>query len=533
MPADLLIRDRERLEGTVRDPAAGFMDRYMAVFNLKAFSENYPERTAPETVEALETVLKETSFAGQRRGFFLFREAADALASVLARAPETGLGRQAHAALIDRLDLAGGEAHQAAAEALGRLPFPVCGPRMDAAAPAGVPAMSWHKLPALRGFACAGPPAFLGRSLLIPIDQKGKVLVLKMARPEDAPDALAAETRWMALLASGKYEYGDRFDIPEPLRVGDGFVFRVPDLPRNGSGGENLHPARYAVGYIARRSYFSYPNRADKGAPMAPRGFKDVMCKNAWLFGRLAAEGIIHSAPVPLFHNRIQRHRRRDLGLYEWFRGGRLDRWLASCDYPNFGPTGLRDFEHFTSIKRLDRNLYRAMGNHFLGLMLVAGSYFRNKDPERSGLDASGKPVDARDLFDPDLLAEILHGVFHQYYEGFAGEAYRETPPLDIPLLARRMIEEMGVDRYTEEIFRAADQARMDDAAFRRFLESQGFSGAEIAGFQKGERDIVIRSGPHLGGFNRRISLPEMIAAVEIMTALCIAGRFWRGVKTG
>ena len=43
---------------------------------------------------------------------------------------------------------------------------------------------------------------------------------------------------------------------------------------------------------------------------------------------------------------------------------------------------------------------------------------------------------------------------------------------------------------------------------------------------EKGAADIVILSGPHLGGFNRPISLPEMIEAVAGMAAVCVADRF-------
>ncbi len=45
---------------------------------------------------------------------------------------------------------------------------------------------------------------------------------------------------------------------------------------------------------------------------------------------------------------------------------------------------------------------------------------------------------------------------------------------------------------------------------------------------QKGVADIVIYSGPHLGGFNDTISLPELIESVSAMSALCIVGRFWK-----
>jgi hypothetical protein len=37
-----------------------------------------------------------------------------------------------------------------------------------------------------------------------------------------------------------------------------------------------------------------------------------------------------------------------------------------------------------------------------------------------------------------------------------------------------------------------------------------------------------VHTGPHLGAFNNRISLPELTELVAAGAALCIAGRFWR-----
>ena len=84
----------------------------------------------------------------------------------------------------------------------------------------------------------------------------------------------------------------------------------------------------------------------------------------------------------------------------------------------------------------------------------------------------------------------------------------------------------MGVDRHMEEMFRAADQQAMTDKEFRRFLKNRGYSNEKIDNFQRGEKDIIIMSGPHLGEFNHDISLPELIEGVGTMSALCIAGKY-------
>lgn len=88
------------------------------------------------------------------------------------------------------------------------------------------------------------------------------------------------------------------------------------------------------------------------------------------------------------------------------------------------------------------------------------------------------------------------------------------------------MIEEMGVDRHMVEVLRAVDQRQMSDGQFREFLVERGYSEHQAAGFSKGEKDIEILTGPHLGGFNDRISLPELIEFVALASALCMAGKY-------
>jgi hypothetical protein len=299
------------------------------------------------------------------------------------------------------------------------------------------------------------------------------------------------------------------------------------DIPAGKPKNIVLHPKGYAIGFIANRDYFTYPNGRRRKHRLAEKEFIEVILRNAWLLGKLASMGIVHSAPIPLFHNRVQKHRRRDHGLYEWTRSGRLDRWLESCSFPNLGLTGIRDFEHFIPFKGAGRRLYRYIGSHFLSLLLIVGSYFRNQDRSRIGFDANGRPVDARDLFDKEILLQSTQGIFTHYYDGFVGAGFKGTVPVNFEMLSERMIEEMGVDRHMEEVLRIADQKEMTNEAFEDFLRENGFSQHEIAPFQKGLTDISIRSGPHLGEFNHGISLPELIEAVGTMSALCIAGRYW------
>jgi hypothetical protein len=242
--------------------------------------------------------------------------------------------------------------------------------------------------------------------------------------------------------------------------------------------------------------------------------------------GLLTGSGILHTAPIPLFHNRIQRHRRDDQGRYQWYRAGRLDRWLTSCAFPNMGVSGLRDFEHLVPHCGNNLALFREIGSHFLSLLLVVGAYFRNADPARVGFDPWGRPVDARDLFDRHLLARLVRSIFSNYYKGFTGREAKPSQCPDIERLCERMIAEMGRDHHMVEMLRSVDQKEMDPESFLSFLREGGMSEEEIARQKKGACDIELASGPHLGNFNRQISLPELTDAVGVMAALCMDGRY-------
>lgn len=524
---EYLKNERILSENTVNDSTSDFTEKYFAVSHLLILSETNPEIIAAETVFTLESLLKVSKFAGQRQGFFLFRQAAETLASVIIHSEENDLADQALSALGNVLSETTGHAHRAAAEALGALPFSIQGPDIKEPRIQHIPHVSWKKVLDEKRLNISCLPAFVGRSLVAQVDNEDKLLVFKLARAEDSPDALLRESLWMEHLCSQIHTFPVRFDIPGAIKIEESHVFKLRHLPVKSPEDAQLHPKGYAIAFVANKDYFTYPNDSTGNRASADTEFSEVMFRNAWLLGKLTAQGIVHSALIPLFHNRVQRERRRDNGFYEWFRGGRLDRWLESCAYPNLGLTGIRDFEHFTAFKGSNRNLYRHIGSHFLSLLLVAGSYFRNKNRDRVGFDAHGAPADTRDLFDKQLLGRIIQGVFVNYYNGFSGTESRNNVPFDLDTLVSRMIEEMGVDRYMEEMLRAADQNQMSDKAFRRFLSRRGYSEEKINGIQKGAEDIVIHSGPHLGGFNQRISLPELIESVEAMAALCISGRYF------
>jgi len=527
-----LKRLRKDSEDEVKDKITGYYTKYFAVHHLQTLAKSNPCILDQETIQILESLLKDNEFSEQRQSLFLFRQAAETLTAIVQHANGHPIARQAFSALKDILGTTSGHAHRATAEALSSLPFTMNQPALESIDQPSPHPLSWQRLLSQLGFEISKEPEFFGRSLVAELTGKHRLLVIKFARRCDNLKMLCGESLWLEHLRSEDYTFPLRFLIPEPIRVGGSFLFRLRNFPVSASKPEDIHPKGFAIAFLADHQYFIYPNQNGKTDHLSNEAFKEVMGRNAWLLGRLSGLGIIHSAPIPLFHNRVQTGRRRDLGLYEWFRAGRLDRWLESCAYPNLGATGLRDFEHLEVFKGSNMQLYRSVGNHFLSLFLVAGSFFRNKQRDRVGLDDNGKPVDVRYLFDEEVLKEILEEIFFCYYNGFVGSDFEGEILADLNHISSRMIDEMGVDRYMEEIFRVADQDAMDEEAYRYFLRERGMCDEDIMGLTKGESDITLLTGPHLGGFNRPISLPEMIECISSMSALCMVGKFWKEAKT-
>jgi len=521
-------RERTTLENALKAKGIGFTATYLAVRDLQELIRTHPEIIRSETIQALDGVLKNSRFSCETQSFFLYKEAADALTSIIVHTIAEPLAEEAISALKNVLGTAAGDSQRAAANALGGLPVSIRGPQVSQKTIEDIPRVRWQEILEEKGITNSRAPDLIGRSLVVPVHEKNRLLVVKLARTQHSLQHICREAGWMEHLCSGGYSFPVRFNIPVAIKIQGSYVFRLENTPLRMPEGTDLHSEGYAIGFIAHKDYFAYANDHRTERRLTTEEFREVIFRNAWLLGKLTLLGIVHSAPIPLFHNRVQRGRRADQGLYEWPRGGRLDRWLDSCCYPNVGITGIRDFEHLIVFKGLSQTLYRHIGTHIFSLLLVVGSYFRHKDRGRVGLDGQGNPMDARDLFDKEFLKVLVQGISLSYYHGFVGTEFTGKVPLDFDKLSSRMIDEMGVDRHMEEILRVVDQKQMSDEEFRKFLGKRGYSENQIKGFKKGVQDITIYTGPHLGGFNERISLPELIESVGAISALCIAGRYWR-----
>ena len=518
--------DWAHLEAVLESANYDFSAKYLAVCHLHGLAGGRPEKIGLKTIAGLESVFYNPDVLAQTQSYFLFKEAAGALCCVLACLPHNACGRKAHDAVMGLLSKTTGHAQRAAAEALGGLPFSISGPVLKKDGETKYPILGWRAFLVETRMSCEGTPRFMGRSLVVKTAINDRLLVIKLADERDNPESLLQEATWLHHLKHNNYVFPMRFHIPQIITVGGSLSFRLKDIPIPAARVNRRHPKGFAIAFLAHPDYFRYPNEVDLKKQLNDEEFRETICRNAFLFGKLTGLGIIHTAPIPLFHNRVQGPRRDDQGRYLWQRAGRLDQWLWSCRYPNFGLSGIRDFEHMASFKGPARKIYSPMGAQLLSLFLVTGSYFRMKNSRKVGLEPSGRPVDTRQLFHKPLLTEIIQGIFHHYYKGFVGKPFKGATPINFSALAERMVDEMGVDRYMEEILRVADQLEMTDVAFIDFLLERRVSMEKVRQMKMGTEDITLYTGPHLGGFNQQISIPELIESVGTMAALCIYGRY-------
>jgi len=517
-------RDLSADENYLLHSCLDFSATYMAVSMLEYELNKNSSLASSQTVHALHSVILKKVHSHQRQSYFLYRKAAKTLRFLVSAGKNPDLARESLESLKHIVAHTHGPSHRAAAEALGSLPLKIKGPSLHEESPTKISSITWHELCGKTGLNETCAMKCIGRSLVFSLSGDS-VFVIKLSRSNSDNAALNREALWMAYLQTVKHEFPTRFDIPTPCRFGEAYVFRLTDFPDNLKNRVNM-PMSSAIAFTVHPDYFVYPNPLPDEENIDRNNFMEVMKRNAYLLGKLASMGMVHTAPLPLFHNRLQRHRRTDGGYYEWPRGGRLDRWLLSCRYPNLGRSGIRDFEHLEAISGASSRFYRFVGNHLMSIILIGASYFRNHDPECTGFDEKGFPVDTRHLFCPDLMQKLIEDSFNAYYEGFTGRKNGDRLPVDFDNFVLRLIDEFGVDRYMEEIFRVADQQDMSDVEFNEFLLERGVNRNTIEGLPKGLEDITLLTGPHLGGFNQRISLPELIHFTETAASYCICDRY-------
>ncbi len=516
-------KSRETVEQRLFNNELDFSGAYMAAKDIGGYIRNIPGSLTDRTVGALIHLITSDRFDRQSRVFFLFREAADILAGFALSEDEKFAPCIIHN-MQEILIKSSGHRHRAVSEALGRLALTPSVPH-PAPCGTGVAEIEFSTLADRLGLEDPGDVTWVGRSLAGKRDET-TTGVIKFARAGEDTLNLINETAWMACLREN-FSFGTfRFDIPEPVHHGGSTLFKVTALPpalHTNTGA--LHEDAYAIAYRVHKDYFTYPNMGGYCHHWSVQEIREVFQRCAWLTGRLASMGVIHTALIPLFHNRVQQARREDSGVYRWEHGGRLDRWLESCRYPNMALSGLRDFEHFAAAGDLS-DIRHHIGSHLLSFVLMAGSFFRNLAPEKYGTDENGSPADTRYLFDPVLFENLLKDAVKAYYKGFVGTPFPERYDLSFKALTERLISRMGVDSHMEEVLRVDDQHRMDEKSFFCFLSSRGLPEERIREFKQGKQEITLHTGPHLGGFNQGISLPELIDFLLTASALIISDKY-------
>ncbi|MDZ7760315.1 MAG: SidJ-related pseudokinase [Desulfovermiculus sp.] len=499
-----------------------FTAEYMAVRSCAQKIAQEPALANTDDIDILDKTLSGSTHSGQTCAHFLYQEAAMALSRFICQTRPSELRTRARHILDTFTTRATGTSGLAAAQALGSLPLvlnPPPSPRPDFKPIQATDLSTLLNQAGLQNPQCTQA----GRSLLFS-DQKvpDQVLVLKTAHTDEQVAGLAHEAWWMEYLRANLHLLPDQH-IPRPLNGRCRIDLQAMHIP---SSAPMSSQETVSLPYITRPEYFTYALSPDAKSNHAYPEFERILARAAYGLGRLSRHGLVHKAPIPLFHNRVQSARRDDHGQYIWTRGGRLDRWLSSCLYPNFGLSGLRDFEHLEPWSGYPRHLFRNLGSQIMSLILATGSWFRLKDPQLIGLTSQGEPVDARHLFDRSLFGNLLKTIVQKFSAGFVGKSLSGT--LGSEKIVNPLIEALGMDRHMTEVFRTQDQLKNDPKSFRDLLRAKALDPGQVDRLMPGEQDIVLITGPHLGEFNSRISVPELINFTASVSGSCIAQAYFQ-----
>lgn len=499
-----------------------FENLFIELNSLAATLNNNPHLIDGSIIDCFFELVDSNRHIRQKQAFFLYKAAADALVFCVLNS-----SWQTRSDIISRLQKAvlrsKGKKQRAISEAIGTLPIRIKGPKINISSVTSPLDITFARLCETRNELNQAHFQWHGRTLRFNCEDQ-TVICVKFARTCSDIEALAAETAWMKAIKKIYNGHDCGFHVPDPVQIDGYFVFKLTHMPQylrpENESGLDAH----AIIFHTNQSYYDYPNETSSTG-LDYQELLRVFELNAGLTGALAAKGIVHTALIPLFHNRVQQARRQDHGHYLWEHGGRLDQWLDSCRYPNISSSGLRDFEHFESLENSKR-VQHYIGEHLLGFILLIGSCFRNLEPDKKGFDDHGNPLDQRHLFDPDFFDTVIRQVVCSYFTGFTGKPFDYPDILYSRDLIASLINVMGVDKDMEESLRIQDQNNMTQAEFEGFLTSRGMSPEASVKLVKGQQDIRFQSGPHLGGFNQPISVPELIEMLFCLSSICVSDRY-------
>jgi len=487
-----------------------FSAAYMAVKYLASHIQDHPKTITPRTIDVLAGILELRRFHRQKQVLFLYAEAADAMV-LMAGHTQNPVAAPIIPRLLGILGNARGKCLRALSQSMGNLPMPFSAPLCQQFPDTVDDPLEISLDTLIDNFQQI---SWQGRSLLANNGNRAQ-MVIKFAVSKANIQELVREIRWMDALNLNNP--APDILLPVPLKIRERILFKIKGSMPQGAPDNILDGT--CIAFIPCPGYYDYPN--ERPDTWSQNRIKAVFFKNAQFLGSLTRMGVFHTALIPLFHNRVQQGRRNDNGSYLWEHGGRLDQWLDSCRYPNFAASGPRDFEHLIPEEN-SKKMGHYIGEHLLSFILVIGSFFRNKAPQRRGMDENNVPCDTRDLFSPTLFRELVDGVCRAYFKGLVQTPCPQNIDLSPLPLIESLITAMGLDVHMEEILRARDQGDMSDDGFKAFLRERGITGQ----IMKGKEDLVLNTGPHLGEFNQPISVPLLIEHLFRFSAFCTAHLF-------
>ena len=283
-----LNNQRKLLDDSIRDiknPSKDFTSMYFAVGYLQGIAEKDPEIITIEAIVTLQRLLRDRRYEKERRGFFLFRLAADTLKAIIENSNGSPAGAEAQKALMSTLEDTTGYAHRVSAEALGALPLEIESPENIALAQGHIPHLQWSALKEITRIEITSV-SLVGRSLVAELVSEKNLLVLKFARPEDTPGALLNEALWMDHIRNMTGTLTCRFNIPKPIEIHGNYLFKLVDPPFQALENSDLHREMYAISFLAHKDYFRYPNHSIEGTHLETEkisGSNGAQCLDPWV----------------------------------------------------------------------------------------------------------------------------------------------------------------------------------------------------------------------------------------------------------
>ncbi len=505
----------------------GFTGTFLAIQYVESCVQGNTSQISEQTICALIKSITNSKYDNKKQSYFLYKQISHILIYIIVHASHLPV----YSVIISLQTLlfsTYGNKKRAISEALGSLPIDICGPKFEQNMNTDILSLSFESFISNYPTLVPNKVFWKGRTLIINLLSQ-QYLCIKFARTEEDFIRLGQEIAWLRFLNDNpiddnKIDSKAVFNPPVPVYIDNNFYFTFNELPPSIEENTKISNPHLAIAFTTDRNYFDYPNEPTKKIKSTDL-IQNTFQKCARIMGNMVSKGIIHTALIPLFHNRVQQTRRQDLGIYNWQQGGRLDQWLNSCRYPNFAVSGIRDFEHLISIDNSDC-LHHYIGEHILGFILVLASCFRNQAPKVKGFDENGVSIDARYLFNKPLFNNFICIIINTYYFGITGKSFHQIDYLVNDSFIDQLIDAMGIDTHMEERVRIEDQNNMTETEFKLFFKNRGIDDEDIKKMNKGIEDIIIHTGPHLGGFNQPISVPKLIDLLFCLSSMCISDRY-------